>query len=554
MKRVWKPAVGIVMTIMILWTCIPTAAAAGTTSAVTDFSVSNYYSLLEAAAQRYIARDPAFTVRYTASLSEVQSKLVQGGPFFNDIFSIDIPGTTSDLDYLRNNMSQMSVRWRHNGTYAVCEFTQTYLTTASQENNVNITVSKALRDLALANSSVYGKIKAIYDYIILTVDYDFTYSRYSAYDALYARTAVCQGYALLMYKMLIEAGVPVRLVSGEAVTGGERGAHAWNIVKIGRYWYNMDVTWDDSYDTEKYFLKNNAGFSDHYRDSKFSTAAFNAAHPMSPYDFDPAQDVKPVSGIALTPEDTVYAVGDVFMLSAVVTPADATDKTLSWASSDSGVATVDGGGYVTVIGPGTAVISASATDGTGKSADFTLTAHVPDTPDIWAADYISALFARGVIPPELNARFRDVITRAEFMALIANVYQYAKGSVVSAGGIPFTDISVSPYKDQIAFCYQLGIIEGDGTLFRPDTALTREQCAKILGSTIGTINGTDISSAAVLPYADSRLISPWAAAYVRYAYETGLMVGGDGYFNPQQNLTREQAMMVAERMIEKFDG
>jgi hypothetical protein len=260
--------------------------------------------------------------------------------------------------------------------------------------------------------------------------------------------------------------------------------------------------------------------------------------------------MKPVSGISLFPsESAVYAVGDVFLLSAVVTPADATDKTLSWSSSDPAVATVDSAGTVTINAPGTAVITASANDGTGKTAVFTLTARSPTTPNAWAAPYISALSARGVIPPELSSLYRDDITRAEFMALIANVCKYAEGAYTPSVSAPFADISGSPYKDQIALCYQLGIIEGDGSLFRPDASLTREQCAKIIGSVIRAIGGAAITSNTVLPYCDVQYISTWALPFVRFAYETGLMLGSDGYFNPQEVLTREQAMTVTERMI-----
>lgn len=552
MKKHWKPAVVMAIAVAILRTCLPAATASGPGTAA-EFSVTTYESFIETVAQQYMQRDPDFTIRYTASLSEVQNSIKYNNRLWEDIFSVDIPGTTSDLDYLHNNMSQMRISYIYSGTSAVCELTQTYLTSQAQEKYVNSAVGTALAALDIDDSTVYGKIKAIHSYIIGLVDYDKTLSRFSAYDALYNRSAVCQGYALLMYKMLMEAGVPARFISGEAVAGGVRGSHAWNIVKIGRYWYNMDVTWDDSYDTARYFLKNNAGFSDHFRDSKFTTDAFNAAHPMAPDDFDPAEDVKPVHSISLSHDvGEAFAVGDVFMLAAVVSPVDATDKTLSWSSSDPGVASVDSTGRVTVTGPGTAVIKASANDGTGKSADFALTAVVPDIPNTWAAGYVSALNGRGIIPPELNSGFRDGITRAEFMALTANIINYAKGSGSSQGGIPFADISGSPYQDHIALCYQLGIIEGDGNLFRPDMTLTREQCAKIISCTVKAINGTETFSNAALPYADTPLIAGWALPYVRYAYETGLMQGSGESFNPQDVLSREQAMTVLGRIMEKY--
>ena len=54
-------------------------------------------------------------------------------------------------------------------------------------------------------------------------------------------------------------------------------------------------------------------------------------------------------------------------------PANADNKELTWASSDTSVATVTAGGYVEGLAPGTARITATANDGSGVSgyADVT---------------------------------------------------------------------------------------------------------------------------------------------------------------------------------------
>ena len=74
---------------------------------------------------------------------------------------------------------------------------------------------------------------------ILNVAYDSTYTEYSAYAALFLGRAVCQGYSLLTYKMMWEAGIEARIVDGEAMN------HSWNMVNICGNWYHLDVTWDD---------------------------------------------------------------------------------------------------------------------------------------------------------------------------------------------------------------------------------------------------------------------------------------------------------------------
>ena len=59
--------------------------------------------------------------------------------------------------------------------------------------------------------------------------------------------------------------------------------------------------------------------------------------------------------------------GDTQTLSATVKPDDATDKTVTWSSSNTAVATVDGG-KVTAVAPGTATITAKAGDKTATCA------------------------------------------------------------------------------------------------------------------------------------------------------------------------------------------
>ena len=69
---------------------------------------------------------------------------------------------------------------------------------------------------------------------------------YSAYGCLVKGKAVCEGYSLAFNAIMLELGIPTKRMSG--------GGHAWNMVKIGNRWYHVDVTWNDTSDSNRYLL------------------------------------------------------------------------------------------------------------------------------------------------------------------------------------------------------------------------------------------------------------------------------------------------------------
>ena len=85
----------------------------------------------------------------------------------------------------------------------------------------------------------------------------------------------------------------------------------------------------------------------------------------------------PVTGVTLNKTSTSLYVGDTETLTATVAPDNATDKTVTWTSSNPSVATVENG-VVTAVAPGTAVITVTTEDG-AKTATCTVTVTVPVT-------------------------------------------------------------------------------------------------------------------------------------------------------------------------------
>ena len=83
-------------------------------------------------------------------------------------------------------------------------------------------------------------------------------------------------------------------------------------------------------------------------------------------DIQPPQDIEP-SGISLNKTDINLSVGHSEKLSAVITPSDSSDKSVTWSSSNSSVAMVDNAGLVTAVGPGSATITVTTKVGGFKS-------------------------------------------------------------------------------------------------------------------------------------------------------------------------------------------
>ena len=73
----------------------------------------------------------------------------------------------------------------------------------------------------------------------------------------------------------------------------------------------------------------------------------------------------PVESITIDNTAASLKVGEKVQLTATVNPADATDKTVTWRSSDESVATVSATGEVTAVAPGNVEIKAEAADGSG---------------------------------------------------------------------------------------------------------------------------------------------------------------------------------------------
>ena len=80
-----------------------------------------------------------------------------------------------------------------------------------------------------------------------------------------------------------------------------------------------------------------------------------------------------VTSIALSSTSLSIEKGTTAMPGVTIAPSDADNKAVTWMTSDSNVVTVDASGSVTAVGAGTATITCTASDGSGKSVVCTVT-------------------------------------------------------------------------------------------------------------------------------------------------------------------------------------
>ena len=93
------------------------------------------------------------------------------------------------------------------------------------------------------NASEYDKIKYIFEYLVNTVDYNMEApDNQNIYSALAGKASVCAGHSRAAQYLLQQTGIECIYVTG-TIPG--QGAHAWNIVKCGGQYYQMDVTFGD---------------------------------------------------------------------------------------------------------------------------------------------------------------------------------------------------------------------------------------------------------------------------------------------------------------------
>ena len=253
---------------------------------------SDYDSAVSYLRKQMVSRETEITLNFPASWFDSHKDELYWDLLY-DAMKCDESSTGQEGDALLYGYAGCNVSY---STAGYIKYTMAYHSNAEQEAKLTEAVAVAMAKLQLNGLSEAKKITKIHDYICNRVDYEYNSKEeqiYTAYGALCTGKAVCQGYAVLFYRLCKEAGLSVRIISGT----GNGGPHAWNIVRIGSKYYNVDCTWDgqDAATYNEFLLKSEADFRDHTRESwpvagshclDYTSAEFNAQYPMTEKSWD----------------------------------------------------------------------------------------------------------------------------------------------------------------------------------------------------------------------------------------------------------------------------
>ncbi|GEM_PF-996594 len=177
--------------------------------------------------------------------------------------------------------------------------------------------------------------------------------------------------------------------------------------------------------------------------------------------------VEPVSvtGVSLDKSETTLQVGASETLTATVKPAEATNKKVTWSSSDEAIATVVDG-VVTAVGAGTATITVTTEDG-AKTADCAVSVKAPVT--FTVTDVSEAPIAGATVTLGTENKTTDAEGKAVFSALSGNHaytvtaigYDEATGTITVEGAAVAADETVALNKSTYPVIFSA---EGSGTL------------------------------------------------------------------------------------------
>ena len=176
-------------------------------------------------------------------------------------------------------------------------------------------------------------------------------------------------------------------------------------------------------------------------------------------------------------------------------------------------------------------------------------------PDFWAKEAVDGATRFSIISEEFSQKpFDSPISRNDFINVAVNLYATITAENISTHAKnPFLDTG-DPFPNM---AYYAGIVSGDGEgHFFPLGTLTRQELCKILTSLLdsaGVLGPYFPSENVFADIKDADEIADWAKNHVAFMMDNNIMAGDEqGYFHPNDNVTREEAAIIAYRCFVRY--
>lgn len=310
--------------------------------------------------------------------------------------------------------------------------------------------------------------------------------------------------------------------------------------------FTLTVGQPDSYSSSAKLYDANGAIATDYSSDCF-TATLSALGPVALIDVNEATGDTAVTSVKLNRSALSLEVGETGKLSATVRPASAADKSITWSSSKTDVASVSSNGTVTAKKAGTAVITATATNGKSASCTVTVTGGTTDPDPGQPEAVVSADVAlRNAGLADRNPSFRLALKHAKNVTTV-RVRFTVDASTVSVTGLngfqvldqPKGSVSNGKYTGEVMLAYlntgRTAFTQTSETGIASFVTTGSTPTLKITGV---TISGWDSNGKAVFGTTGS--IDPDEVKFVATTYD----LNGDGKVD-QLDITVAQAAYQA---------
>ncbi len=254
----------------------------------------------------------------------------------------------------------------------------------------------------------------------------------------------------------------------------------------------------------------------------------------------PAPDI-PVTKIKLNKHNAELATGATLQLKATITPANATDPTVTWTSSDPKLVTVDPNGKVKAKKYGKVTVTAKTANGKKDTCEIQTRFSDVNNPKKSYYDAVYWAVDNGITKCSTTFKPDNTVTRGEFVAFIWRM----AGMPGSSAELSFTDVnSDTQFYAAIRWAVGKGIIKGykDKT-FRSANGVTRGEAAIMLWRWAGKPEPLTQKS----PFSDVKPSGADSYKAILWGSENGIINGSGGKFMKDDGCTRAQIVTFLHR-------